>query len=101
LIEIWECQWDQLVKENPQITKFIKNEKDIRPDLKPRYALFGGRTNAALLYYGVKLIVKIMSVSRSISLIIVINKKNLTIAVNFSKKIMFVKVVFVLIVKNL
>ena len=54
LIEIWECQWDQLVKENPQITEFIKNEKDIRPDLKPRDALFGGRTNAALLYYKAK-----------------------------------------------
>jgi len=31
-----------------------KNEKDIRPDLNPRDALFGGRTNASVLYYKVK-----------------------------------------------
>ena len=30
--------------------KNIENEDDIRPDLSPRDALFGGRTNAAILY---------------------------------------------------
>jgi hypothetical protein len=32
----------------------IENEDDIRPDLSPRDSLFGGRTNAAILYYKVK-----------------------------------------------
>ena len=54
LIEIWECDWDKLVKNNNELKEFIKNEDDIRPDLKPRDALFGGRTNAATLYYKAK-----------------------------------------------
>jgi hypothetical protein len=34
LIEMWECDWDKLVSENNQLSHFVKNEKDIRPDLK-------------------------------------------------------------------
>ena len=48
LIEIWECEWDQMVKESDELKQFIKNEDDIRLDLKPRDALFGGRTNSAV-----------------------------------------------------
>ena len=54
LYEIWECEWDQLTKTDSELMEMIKNENDIRPDLKPRDALFGGRTNAAVLYYKVK-----------------------------------------------
>jgi hypothetical protein len=54
LIEIWECEWDAWVKSNENLKQFIKTEKDIRPDLNPRDALFGGRTNASVLYYKVK-----------------------------------------------
>jgi hypothetical protein len=54
LIEIWECEWDAWVKSNDNLKQFIKNEKDIRPDFNPRDALFGGRTNASVLYYKVK-----------------------------------------------
>jgi hypothetical protein len=54
LEEIWECEWDSWVKSNNHLKDFIKNEKEIRPDLNPRDALFGGRTNASVLYYKVK-----------------------------------------------
>ena len=46
---MWECQWDQIVK--------AKNINIKRPDLEhtkplqPRGAYFGGRVNAAKLYY--------------------------------------------------
>ena len=33
LTEIWECEWDQMVKESDELKQFIKNEDDIRPDL--------------------------------------------------------------------
>ena len=38
-----------MVKESDELKQFIKNKDDIRPDLKPRDALFGGRTNSAVL----------------------------------------------------
>ncbi len=49
LIEIWECDWDSNVKENVELKEFCSNT-DVIPSLKPRDALFGGRTNAAQLY---------------------------------------------------
>jgi hypothetical protein len=54
LIEIWECDWDKMAKTDTLLKTFIANEEDIRPDLKPRDALFGGRTNAATLYYKIQ-----------------------------------------------
>ena len=45
LVEIWECKWDALVKNNIEIHLFIKKLK-FKPPLEPRDALFGGRTNA-------------------------------------------------------
>lgn len=54
LIEIWECEWDAFIKTNILIQSIIKENDDIRPVLKPRDALFGGRTNAARLYYKVE-----------------------------------------------
>ncbi len=46
LIELWECEWDKNVKENSELKEFCLNT-DVIPALKPRDALFGGRTNAA------------------------------------------------------
>lgn len=44
-VEIWEHDWDIRVKTDPRIKAFCKDP------LKPRDALFGGRTNAAKLYH--------------------------------------------------
>ena len=49
-VEIWEHEWDLLVKTNEEVKSFCKNT-DVKPSLKPRDALFGGRTNAAKLYH--------------------------------------------------
>jgi hypothetical protein len=49
-VEIWEHEWDELYKNNCEIKEFCKNT-DVRPALKPRDALFGGRTNASKLYH--------------------------------------------------
>jgi hypothetical protein len=49
-IEIWECEWDKNVKDNKELKVFCSNT-DVTPSLKPRDALFGGRTNAAKLYH--------------------------------------------------
>jgi hypothetical protein len=45
-IEIWECEWDRNVEENVELKDFCSNN-DVIPSLKPRNALFGGRTNAS------------------------------------------------------
>ena len=42
------------MKNDVEIKHFVQDEEDIRPDLSPRDALFGGRTNAAILYYKIK-----------------------------------------------
>ena len=49
-IEIWEHEWDELVKSNKEINNFVSNSS-ISIHLKPRDALFGGRTNAAKLHH--------------------------------------------------
>ena len=49
-VEIWEHDWDEMVVDNVEVKEFCKSV-DIRPSLKPREALFGGRTNAAKLYH--------------------------------------------------
>jgi hypothetical protein len=40
LVEIWECQWDSLVKTDEEYRLIVENEDDIRLDLSPRDALF-------------------------------------------------------------
>lgn len=47
--EIWEYQWDKMVKEDPSIQAFL-NGFDLIPPLNPRDASFGGRTGAVALY---------------------------------------------------
>lgn len=48
LIEIWECDFDNLASNN-----FLRKNTDdsLKTFINPREALFGGRTNAAKLYY--------------------------------------------------
>ena len=53
LIEIWECEFDELCKSSPSLEIYI-NSHPIVEALKPRDALFGGRTNAFQLHYKCK-----------------------------------------------
>lgn len=50
LIQIKECRFDELAKNNPVLKRIIAN-KEVSDPLCPRDALFGGRTNAFVLYY--------------------------------------------------
>ena len=45
VIEMWECDWDQLVDTNEAVQGFL-NSFDLIPPLEPREAFFGGRTRA-------------------------------------------------------
>jgi hypothetical protein len=49
-VEIWEHEWDIMIKSDFELKDFCK-DSEIRPALKPREALYGGRTNAAKLYH--------------------------------------------------
>ena len=53
LKEMWECEWNRLKKNHPDIQQFVKN-LDISTPLNPRDAFFGGRTNAIKLYHRVE-----------------------------------------------
>ena len=50
-VEIWEHEWDDMVKNNLDGIQDIIKELDVKPALRPRDALYGGRTNAAKLYH--------------------------------------------------
>ena len=50
---IWECQFYEEIKANPQLRQFI-DTLDIQERLHPRDSFFGGRTNAAKLYHKVQ-----------------------------------------------
>ena len=45
VIEMWECQWDRLVDNEPAVSQFLRSF-DLVPLLEPREASFGGRTGA-------------------------------------------------------
>ncbi|KAL2102869.1 hypothetical protein ACEWY4_002037 [Coilia grayii] len=50
---VWECEWLHAKSHDPNVMAFMANY--VHPErLKPRDALFGGRTNAYQLYYKVK-----------------------------------------------
>ena len=51
LHEIWECEYDEKIKNDPFLYEFAKTQRDLRPPLNPRKALSGGRTNSIQLYY--------------------------------------------------
>ena len=50
LEEIWECEWDILLKENKVINEIV-DLFEYKPPLNPRNCLYGGRTNPVKLYY--------------------------------------------------
>ena len=50
VIEKWECEFRQDIKENLELQFFYKDYEPYEP-LRPRDAFFGGRTNAITLYY--------------------------------------------------
>jgi hypothetical protein len=49
VVAIWECQFEQQLKQDPEMCKFVKELKQVSP-LEPRDAFYGGRTNATCLY---------------------------------------------------
>jgi hypothetical protein len=50
VIEIWECDFNSMLKENEEFKNFFEKNNDNEPII-PRNAVFGGRVNAAKLYY--------------------------------------------------
>ncbi len=51
LVEIWECEYNELARTDILFKHIIDTETDIKPPLNPRNALTGGRTNATTLIY--------------------------------------------------
>ena len=49
VIEMWECEWDRLVDNEPVVSQFLASF-DLVPPLEPREAFFGGRTGAVALH---------------------------------------------------
>ena len=49
VIEMWECEWDRLVDNEPAVSQFLPSF-DLAPALEPREAFFGGRTGAVALH---------------------------------------------------
>ena len=47
---MWECDWDQEVKTNPELQRFLDTLEMVEP-LQPRNAFFGGRTKAVKLHH--------------------------------------------------
>ena len=53
VVEMWECEWERLKANHPDIRQCVKDYRFIEP-LNPREAFCGGRTNAIQLYRAVK-----------------------------------------------
>lgn len=53
MITIWECEWRREMDTNPEVQEFLRDQHISTP-LKPYQALFGGRTNATVLFYECK-----------------------------------------------
>lgn len=51
--EMWECEWNQMKNNNPQVKQFV-DKLDIVTPLNPREAPFGGRTNAIKLHHRIE-----------------------------------------------
>ncbi|KAG8238696.1 hypothetical protein J437_LFUL016575, partial [Ladona fulva] len=52
VVEMWECTFDRLVKENVILSNFINsNPLSMESPINPRDAFFGGRTNCVRLYH--------------------------------------------------
>jgi len=50
LIELWECEYNEMTRKDEEFKKFIENEK-LEDPINPRDALYGGRTNAYKLHH--------------------------------------------------
>ena len=51
VVEMWECQWDKMKAECPDIREYLDSLTALAPPLEPRNAFYGGRTNAVKLYH--------------------------------------------------
>ena len=49
VFEIWECQWDELIKTDQAVNHFLSSFDLVKP-LEPRDAFYGGRTGAVSLH---------------------------------------------------
>ena len=49
VFECWECQWDEQLKKNAEVQRFL-NSFDLVAPLNPRDAFYGGRTGAVALH---------------------------------------------------
>jgi len=54
LVEIWECEFRQMIEDSENLQLFLKNECNISEPIDPRNCLFGGRTNSLKLYHKVE-----------------------------------------------
>ena len=52
VFECWECQWDEQVKTNESVQRFLATYDLVAP-LNPRDAFYGGRTGAVVLHSAV------------------------------------------------
>ena len=50
VVELWECDYDKRYKEDPDFRSLADSELTNLDPLRPRDALFGGRTNSTKLY---------------------------------------------------
>ena len=50
MVEFWECDYDKRYKEDPDFITLVDSEFTNLDPLRPRDALFGGRTNSTKLY---------------------------------------------------
>ncbi len=51
IIRKWECEFREEIRNNPQLQAFMEDNNFLKPPIKPRRGFFGGRVNAAKLYY--------------------------------------------------
>ena len=53
VVEMWECELDKKLEEDVEMKRYF-DEYEIVDPLDPRDAFYGGRTNAAKLFYTCK-----------------------------------------------
>jgi G:T-mismatch repair DNA endonuclease (very short patch repair protein) len=53
IVEIWECEFDKMCKEDDELKKFLK-DFDIKLPLNVRDSFYGGRTEPFMLHYKCK-----------------------------------------------
>jgi len=50
LITIWECQFDKMVRDDPEMKEFVEKFDMPPPPIQVRQALYGGRTEPVQSY---------------------------------------------------